>query len=41
MADQNKKNHFPGGLALLAAAAMLCVRGLQQTEQRLRKHKKT
>lgn len=31
------KDHFAAGLALLAAAAALCLRGLRQAEENLRK----
>lgn len=38
MADQGgRKNHFTGGLGLLAAAAYLCVKGLKHVEEHLRK----
>lgn len=38
MVDRNgRKDHFAGGLGLLAAAAYLCVKGLKRTEERLRK----
>lgn len=33
----NKKNHFAGGLGILAAAAYLCLQGLKQVDQRLKK----
>ena len=38
MANQGgKKDSFSGGLALLTAAVYLCVKGLRQVEERLRK----
>lgn len=33
---REKKNHFAGGLGLLAATAYLCVRGLKQVDTRLK-----
>ena len=30
------KNHFAGGLGLLAAAACLCLKGLKRIDRRLR-----
>lgn len=38
MADRNRRDdHFAGGLGLLAAAVYLCVKGLKEVEERLRK----
>ena len=34
--NSEKQNHFGAGLALLAAAACLCVKGLGQVEDRLK-----
>ena len=35
--NSEKQNHFGAGLALLAAAACLCVKGLGQVEDRLKR----
>ena len=32
-----RKDHFAGGIGLLAAAAYLCVRELRKVEERLKK----
>ena len=41
MASQSERgNHFAGGLGLLAAATILCVKGLRRVEKRLRKRSK-
>ena len=34
--NTGRQNHFGAGLALLAAAACLCVKGLRQVEDRLK-----
>ena len=34
--NTGRQNHFGTGLALLAAAACLCVKGLRQVEDRLK-----
>lgn len=34
--NSGRKNHFGPGLALLAAAACLCVKGLRRAEDRLK-----
>nr|WP_325251833.1 hypothetical protein [uncultured Oscillibacter sp.] len=41
MGDRNRRDdHFAGGLGLLAAAVYLCVKGLKQVEEHLRKRQK-
>lgn len=38
MTDRNSgKDHFAGGLGLLAVAVYLCVKGLKTVEEQLRK----
>lgn len=38
MANRSERdNHFAGGLGLLAAAAVLCVKGLKRVEEHLQK----
>lgn len=34
---RGKGNHFAAGLGILAAAAYLCMKGLKQVEEHLRK----
>ncbi len=35
--QSGKKNFFAAGLGILAAAACLCLKGLKQVDQRLKK----